>query len=186
MQTGRLAGKTVLITAAAQGIGRSSALACAAEGARVIATDINQALLDSLAAEHASIQTAVLDVRDAAAVALVQGAGGVRQFSDAAVQDPVVAAVRRRVVATIDPAVGPAQARVAVVLADGRSVDMFIEHVVGSVERPMSDADLEAKFLGLAEGVLPADRTRRLIDLCWRVEELPGVAAVAAASQPAA
>jgi len=71
-------------------------------------------------------------------------------------------------------------------LADGRSVDMFIEHVVGSVERPMSDADLEAKFLGLAEGVLPADRTRRLIDLCWRVEELPGVAAVAAASQPAA
>lgn len=69
MGQGRLEGKTVLITAAAQGIGRSSALACAAAGARVIATDINQALLDSLAAEHASIQTAVLDVRDAAAVA---------------------------------------------------------------------------------------------------------------------
>ena len=125
-------------------------------------------------------------VYHAAAVAIVQGAGGVRQFSDAAVQDPVVAALRRRVVATIDPAVGPAQARVAVVLADGRSVETFIEHVVGSVERPMSDADLEAKFLGLAEGVLPADRTRRLIDLCWQIDDLPGVAAVAAASQPAA
>lgn len=69
MGQGRLEGKTVLITAAAQGIGRSSALACAAAGARVIATDINQALLDSLAAAHASIETAVLDVRDAAAVA---------------------------------------------------------------------------------------------------------------------
>ncbi len=69
MGQGRLEGKTVLITAAAQGIGRSSALACAAAGARVIATDINQALLDSLAAAHASIQTAVLDVRDPAAVA---------------------------------------------------------------------------------------------------------------------
>lgn len=50
MGQGRLHGKTVLITAAAQGIGRASALACAAEGARVIATDINQAFLDSLAA----------------------------------------------------------------------------------------------------------------------------------------
>ena len=58
----------MLITAAAQGIGRASALACAAEGARVIATDINQQFLDSLAAEHASIQVALLDVRNDAAV----------------------------------------------------------------------------------------------------------------------
>ena len=68
MRQGRLEGKTVLITAAAQGIGRASALACAAEGARVIATDINQQFLDSLAAEHASIQVALLDVRNDAAV----------------------------------------------------------------------------------------------------------------------
>ncbi|PQA76044.1 SDR family oxidoreductase [Rhodoferax sp. TS-BS-61-7] len=69
MGQGRLQGKTVLITAAAQGIGRASALACAAEGARVIATDINQAFLDSLAAEHSSIQVELLDVRNDDAVA---------------------------------------------------------------------------------------------------------------------
>ncbi|WPC65924.1 SDR family oxidoreductase [Rhodoferax ferrireducens] len=68
MRQGRLEGKTVLITAAAQGIGRASVLACAAEGARVIATDINQQFLDSLAAEHAGIQVAQLDVRNDAAV----------------------------------------------------------------------------------------------------------------------
>ncbi|TXT38366.1 MAG: short-chain dehydrogenase/reductase SDR [Comamonadaceae bacterium] len=68
MATDRLQGKTILITAAAQGIGRASALACAAEGARVIATDINQAFLDSLAAEHAHIQVELLDVRNDAAV----------------------------------------------------------------------------------------------------------------------
>lgn len=74
MVPGRLQGKTVLITAAAQGIGRASALACAAEGARVIATDINQTLLNSLAAEHPGIQVELLDVRsDAAVSALAAG-----------------------------------------------------------------------------------------------------------------
>ena len=68
MGQGRLLGKTVLITAAAQGIGRASALACAAEGAKVIATDINEALLATLAAEHGHIEVAVLDVLNQAAV----------------------------------------------------------------------------------------------------------------------
>ena len=68
MHEGRLKGKTVLITAAAQGIGRASALACAAEGARVIATDITAPLLQQLAAEHAGIEVVTLDVRDDAAV----------------------------------------------------------------------------------------------------------------------
>lgn len=68
MHQGRLQGKTVLITAAAQGIGRASALACTAEGARVIATDINQELLKSLATENGAIQVELLDVRSEAAV----------------------------------------------------------------------------------------------------------------------
>ena len=68
MREGRLAGKTMLITAAAQGIGRASALACAAEGAKVIATDINEALLAALAEEQPAIDVRRLDVRDSAAV----------------------------------------------------------------------------------------------------------------------
>lgn len=73
MNSGRLQAKRILITAAGQGIGRASALACAREGAHVIATDINAALLASLAAEMPAIQTQVLDVRDAKAiVALAQ------------------------------------------------------------------------------------------------------------------
>lgn len=68
MRQGRLQGKTILITAAAQGMGRACALACAAEGAQVIATDIDSIFLASLAQESSSIQTELLDVRDAAAV----------------------------------------------------------------------------------------------------------------------
>jgi 2-keto-3-deoxy-L-fuconate dehydrogenase len=64
----RLQGKTLLVTAAGQGIGRASALACAREGAEVIATDIRAELLESLAREAPSLRTRVLDVRDDAAV----------------------------------------------------------------------------------------------------------------------
>jgi 2-keto-3-deoxy-L-fuconate dehydrogenase len=48
--TQRLAGKTAFVTAAGQGIGRATAEAFAREGARVIATDLNEGLLASLAA----------------------------------------------------------------------------------------------------------------------------------------
>ena len=63
----RLAGKTALITAAGQGIGRATALAMAREGASVIATDVNPRLLESLAGV-AGVSTRVLDVLDDAAI----------------------------------------------------------------------------------------------------------------------
>jgi len=64
----RLAGKTAFITAAAQGIGRATALAFCDEGARVTATDINEEALAALAAERDGIETRLLDVTDAGAV----------------------------------------------------------------------------------------------------------------------
>jgi 2-keto-3-deoxy-L-fuconate dehydrogenase len=60
--TDRLRGKTALVTAAAQGIGRASAIAMAREGAKVYATDIKQELLDNLSSEAPEIEAFVLDV----------------------------------------------------------------------------------------------------------------------------
>jgi len=46
----------------------------------------------------------------------------------------------------------------------------------------MTNAQLEAKFHGLTEGILTADRSRQLMDLCWKVESLPEAAQVARAA----
>ena len=64
----RLAGKKVFLTAAGQGIGRAAALAMAAEGADVVATDINEETLATLASENADIEVFQLDAMDLSAV----------------------------------------------------------------------------------------------------------------------
>jgi 2-keto-3-deoxy-L-fuconate dehydrogenase len=69
----RLQGKTALVTAAGQGIGKASALALAREGAQVIATDVNASLLQSYAGV-ANIRTQVLNVLDKAAIQAVVNA----------------------------------------------------------------------------------------------------------------
>jgi 2-keto-3-deoxy-L-fuconate dehydrogenase len=72
----RLAGKTALITAAGQGIGRATALAFSREGATVWATDVNPALLERLGAESPMVRPEPLDVRDVHAIqVLVQKIG---------------------------------------------------------------------------------------------------------------
>jgi len=81
--TQRLAGKTAFVTAAGQGIGRAIAEAFAREGARVIATDLNEALLASLASP--AITTRRLDVLDPAAIAAAANdAGAVNVLVNAA------------------------------------------------------------------------------------------------------
>jgi len=69
----RLKGRTVLVSAAAAGIGRASTIRMASEGARVIATDIDAEGLNALRAE-VTVETQLLDVTDAAAIRKVAAA----------------------------------------------------------------------------------------------------------------
>lgn len=120
-------------------------------------------------------------VYHAVAVALVTGRGGEQAFTDRAVADPTVVAVRRKVVAVVDPAIKADQVDMTVTLEDGRQLHLFIEHAVGSQDHPMSDAQLEEKFAGLTEDILSADRARRLRETCWRAWELADAGDIARA-----
>jgi 2-methylcitrate dehydratase PrpD len=118
------------------------------------------------------------------AVAIIHGAAGEAQYSDEAVRDPRVTALRDRVAATVEQGIHEDQVHVTIRLKNGKVLERFIEHAVGSLDRPMSDADLEAKFRGLAEGVLSRAETDRLIALCREVAKLKDAAEVARASVP--
>ncbi|WP_201314961.1 SDR family oxidoreductase [Dyella sp. EPa41] len=74
--SGRLAGKYALVTAAGAGIGRATALAFAEAGATVLATDIHEESLASLASRHSAIRTQILDVTDTTAIRSLAASAG--------------------------------------------------------------------------------------------------------------
>ena len=114
-------------------------------------------------------------------MAVLFGAASEKHFSDNVVRDPVTIALRERVTAVVDWSVKEEQVRAVIVLKDGRRFEKTIEQAIGSVRNPMSDKALDAKFLDLADGVLPTAKARRLLDLCWKVESMTGAAEIAKA-----
>lgn len=126
-------------------------------------------------------------VYHAVAVALIEGAGGEKQFSDRAVRDPAVVDLRGKVVPVIDSAIKPEQVEMSIELSDGQVLRKRIEHAIGSLEKPMSDADLERKFADLAEGILPRQQTAKVMELCWKAESLSDAGEIArTGAQPSA
>jgi 2-methylcitrate dehydratase PrpD len=120
----------------------------------------------------------------AAAAALVTGAAGEPQFADAVVRDPRVIAVRDRVSIAAEKTIRKLEAHVAISLRDGRKLEQHVEHALGTVERPMSDADLEEKFRSLTAETLPGNKIDEVIRLCWQLDKLADVALIARAATP--
>jgi len=73
------------------------------------------------------------------------------------------------VTAVVDSNIAEDQVRIRIMLRDGRILDKYVEHAVGSLSHPMTDADLENKFRGLADGILPQAQIRKIMDLCWGI-----------------
>jgi len=121
--------------------------------------------------------------RHCAAAALVDGAGHDAQFTDAKVKDPVIAAVRAKVSATVDPSVREDEVYVTITLRDGARHEIHIEHATGSPENPMSDVVLRAKYDALAREVFAAERADALWHAVWTLDEAPDVSEVASLMQ---
>ena len=119
---------------------------------------------------------ASVSVHHCCAVAFIHGAAGVRQFTDEAVAQPEVLALRARVAMTEDSAVGVEEAYVTVRTRSGASFEKHIPHLRGGLQCPLSDADLEAKFLDQAALGAPGCDAQRIIDAVWHIDELDDVA----------
>jgi 2-methylcitrate dehydratase PrpD len=95
-------------------------------------------------------RSAKVSLQHSVAVALLQGAAGIAQFTDAAVGDPAVQALRAKVTAEDDPSIPVESAVVEVRLDDGSSVSEHVRDGRGTPGRPMSDIELDSKIGELA------------------------------------
>jgi 2-methylcitrate dehydratase PrpD len=118
-------------------------------------------------------------VYHSAAIALIAGQAGPRQFTDEAVRAPQTITLRARITAVVDSSIKETQAGVTIALRDGRRLNTLVEHVVGSLENPMTDAALTVKASDLMQELLPSEQIRALLDACWGVEKLPRAATLA-------
>jgi 2-methylcitrate dehydratase PrpD len=119
-----------------------------------------------------------------AAIGLVRGKGGLREFSDEAAVDPDIQRVRNLVTPTPDASITEDQSHIEVEFVDGRKVTRFVEQSLGNLQRPLTDTQLEEKFRDQAQLVLPAAQVERLIGLCWRIEDLDAAGEILKASVP--
>lgn len=108
-----------------------------------------------------------------AAIGLVRGKAGIKEYTDEAVNDPQIKRVRESVSAVGDPSITEDQARIEVELKGGTKLNKLVEQSLGNIHRPMSDTQLAEKFRDQAVAALPAAQVERTIDLCWRIDELP-------------
>jgi 2-methylcitrate dehydratase PrpD len=122
-------------------------------------------------------------VYHACAAAIIFGHAGEHEFSDSAVAQPDVIALRDKIKAQADSAIHEDAADISATCRDGRRLHLFVEHAIGSMERPMSDADLKAKFHGLVDPVLGTARADELIRQCGSLASLDSLRGLIASAR---
>ena len=109
-----------------------------------------------------------------AAVALVDGNAGMAQYSDAKAVDPAIAELRRKVKPIADDTLRKDEAH-AVITAAGQRHEIHIDHASGTTENPMTDAQIEIKFLANATPAIGEERAKRAVAFVWSLDKQPDV-----------
>jgi 2-methylcitrate dehydratase PrpD len=123
----------------------------------------NSGLMSKFSANHA------------AAVAYIDQAAGVVQFTNERAGDGEVLAMRKLIQVKPDSSYRLDQAAARVRTKSGETHEAQIAHATGTVNNPLSDQALREKFLGNATAAIEADQARRVVDMIWKLDTLSDV-----------
>jgi 2-methylcitrate dehydratase PrpD len=116
-------------------------------------------------------RAAKVSLQHTAAVVFLFGSAGLKEYEDACVADPAVRALVSKVSYRTDPAIAVEGCAITVETTDGETLTERVPHWRGSLENPLSDADLEAKLRTLAGEAAPWVDASRLIDAVWTLDK---------------
>jgi len=128
---------------------------------------------------------AQVSLQHSVAVAFLFGAAGVKEYSDACVNDPAVLALRAKVTAEDDASIPADAAVVSLRTGSGELRSAHIAHARGSIARPLSDRELEDKLRDLAAHGAPGVSADQLVDAVWALDKTENAAAVMRIVAPA-
>lgn len=119
-----------------------------------------------------------------AAAGIIFGQASENEYSDAVVQRADVVTLRDSISAVVGDSIDEASVHITMHLKDGRVLTHFVAHAIGSLQRPMTDAMLEAKFHQLVDPVLGAAKANALIAACWALGNTVDVTTLTALTRP--
>ena len=108
-----------------------------------------------------------------AAVSLLFRAAGIAQVTEAMVSDPVIGALRHKVVADGRDDVDREAAKVRITLRDGTVREASVARCIGAAGRPIGDEDITRKTRGQLQTVYTDGITERIIESAWRIVDAP-------------
>jgi 2-methylcitrate dehydratase PrpD len=149
----------------------------------ITATDIaeivisgDQLLLDRGDRTVTNDRDARVSIHHCAAVAFLFGAAGLGEFSEEMVHDPAVVALRALTQARLNADSPRGAATATVRTIDGQTLESTVLHARGSIERPLSDHDIEAKVRELARHGAFAGQIDQVIAAVWRLDTMATIA----------
>lgn len=118
-----------------------------------------------------------------AAVALIDRAAGIGQYSDSRVLSPDVSAMRKRISVITDESLRSDQAK-ASLICKGRRIEAVVNHASGTIGNPMSDDALESKFLSNASAIVGSEQAFKLKDKLATIESLTDIREITSLCKP--
>ena len=112
------------------------------------------------------------------AVAIMKGQAGEHEYSDEMVLSPATIALRDRVELVVDRAIHEASVDVTIETTDGRSLHIYIERAIGSLEKPMTGTLLKAKFVDQSAPIIGQAQSDTAWDLCMSLAAQPDLKAL--------
>lgn len=121
-------------------------------------------------------ETAIVSLQHWTAVALLRGTASLTDLdTQKSVRDPAIQAFQDRIDAELDPSLAADAAVVTVRMVDGTTHTAQIDHCLGSAKNPLTDEQLQSKFIDQTGLIFGQARARELAEKCWNIETLNDV-----------
>jgi aconitate decarboxylase len=114
----------------------------------------------------------------ATAVGLLYGEATPSQFTDGVIRNSTVVEMRKKVKATEDEGVSRSEAYVTLIFNDGTTLENHVEHAKGSIQNPLTDEELQKKFMGQVSLAIGHNRALDAYAAFSNVQEMPNVAMI--------